>query len=456
MTPATTMHSGSMGKLYTATAVMQLVESGVLGLHDPINKYLRDFQVINPLGEREITFYDLLTHRSGLTNNNAGSDFAVPRSLAGHLRDGYSTPTFEEYKGTWLRRWAAKVGERFQYSNFGMATLGYLVEILNQEGLSFSDYVQRHIMDPLGMASSQFPPVQDAAHVRRDLFERMSTGYANIGPVDLPTPTIYFADYPAGTVVTTPGDHLRLLLAFQRGGEYNGHRLLKPATVRLMLTPQTDAPRRGPSVKIGLVWFLVNWGTPDEWFGHGGAHMFGWANASCVYPTQDFGLVLATNHWNMMPQLTGYGRSEPFLISQFILSWIKSDRAQPHPALPPHSWAWKRSYAVGMLMAEQLQGGLGMQSPLTDDMIEAMASRAQWRPTPGGETWDADGFRSGVRDMLSVDMTRPSIRAFVESYRLQVPAEELPLLFRELGSSGDPLLPYPGDPETAEAVLDAS
>ena len=66
-----------MGKTYTATAVMQLVERGVMELDEPINKYLKEFQVINPLGARDITLRDLLTHRSGLSGNTAGSE--LPR-----------------------------------------------------------------------------------------------------------------------------------------------------------------------------------------------------------------------------------------------------------------------------------------------------------------------------------------------------------------------------------------
>src|ERR1700730_16834262 len=63
MTPDTVLHSGSMAKPYTATAVMQLVESGMMGLDDPINEYLLQFKIDNPRGNRAITFRDLLTHR---------------------------------------------------------------------------------------------------------------------------------------------------------------------------------------------------------------------------------------------------------------------------------------------------------------------------------------------------------------------------------------------------------
>jgi CubicO group peptidase (beta-lactamase class C family) len=190
MTAATVTHSGSMGKTYTATAVMQLVERGVIGLDEPISKYLPNLPITNPLGERAITVRDLLTHRSGLTSNSAGATFDVPEPLEARLKKAYASPSMESYGGTLAARWTAKVGERWQYSNTGVATLGYLVQVMNPEHLDFSDYVQRHIMDPLGMRSSQYPPVQDAAHIRPDIRARLSTGYATLGPAEIPTPTV--------------------------------------------------------------------------------------------------------------------------------------------------------------------------------------------------------------------------------------------------------------------------
>lgn len=86
MTAETVFRTGSMGKTYTATAVMQLVEQAVLALDTPINSYLRageaPFEVTNPLGSREITIRDLMTHRSGLTSDAAGSELDPPAPLA--------------------------------------------------------------------------------------------------------------------------------------------------------------------------------------------------------------------------------------------------------------------------------------------------------------------------------------------------------------------------------------
>ena len=88
------------------------------------------------------------------------------------------------------------------------------------------------------MTSSQFLAVEDAAHAKPNIAKNLSKGYADFGPVHIPTPTVYFAEYPAGAIFTTPADNMRLLLAYSNGGKYNGYQLLKPETVRLMLSPQ--------------------------------------------------------------------------------------------------------------------------------------------------------------------------------------------------------------------------
>jgi len=429
MTPQTVTHSGSMGKTYTATAVMQLVERGVIGLDDPVNQHLKDFQITNPKGQREITFRDLLTHRSGLSTNAAGSRFAMPTPLAEHVKTGYSQKMFKSFHGTVLPRWGAKVGERYQYSNFGMATLGYLVEVTNPEGLSFSEYVQKHIMDPLGMTSSQYPPVQDAEHVRQDIFERCSSGYAQFGAVDIPTPAIYFADYPAGTVVTIPRDHIKLLLAYLNEGTYNGNKLLKPETVKLMLTPQIKgAPG---NVNLGLTWMLENIGQHDFNFNHGGAHMYGWTNNFRAYPKQELAIAIFTNHWPMMQNRY----KEHKIIFDFISTWLTYEEPDLKRTASDPSWAWKTSYVMGLIAVEQIKGTLGIEDELTGEMVEAMAKGAMLRSeSPNSISgWDPDGFRTGVEDLLQVTMTIPEIQAFVKSDKCRVSPDELHKIFRELG-----------------------
>jgi len=428
MTPKTVTHSGSMGKTYVGTAVMQLVDRKVIRLDDPINKYLKDFQVVNPLGERDITFRDLLTHRSGLASNGASSDFAVPVALGEHLKRGYATRYNEYWHGTVVPRWSAKVGEKVIYSNFGIATLGYLVEVTNPERLSFSAFVQKHIMDPLGMTSSQYPPVQDSVYVRPDIFARFSKGYAGFGDWFVPTPTIYFADYPAGTVVTTPGDHIRLLLAYLNGGAYNGQRILEPETVNLILSPQVT--NAWPNADLGIVWLLRNVGKKEFEFSHAGAHMYGWDNDFGAFPDLDLAFASFSNVWHMTGSSSIHQR-----ITDFLVQWHRYEGSSSRKAPAAKSWAWKTSYVAGLIMVENMKGRLGIQSPLTPSMIDAMATGTRMSPEARGDPalWDADGFGAGVSDMLKVEMTPEAVRAFLESDRMRIAPEELDILYREIG-----------------------
>jgi CubicO group peptidase (beta-lactamase class C family) len=436
MTAATVTHSGSMGKTYTATAVMRLVEQGILELDAPVNKYLSGWAIANPLGGREVTVRDLLTHRSGLAGNGAWSVLGTPRPLAEHLPAAYARERNDFYGGATVPTWSAKAGEKYQYSNLGIATLGYLVQVTNPEKLSFSDYVQRHIIDPLGMTSTQYPPVQDSAHIRPEIWAKMSRGYAGIGPLRIPTPAIYFEDHPAGTVVTKPADHVRLLLAMQHEGRYNGYQLLKPETVRQMLTPQQET---GATSSVGLVWNLANWDKPNRSFSHGGAHMWGWTNWFVDYPDLDLAIAVFMNQWSLPNDAQGGRYAEARLIFDFVRSWIERERAGTMRNLPARTWAWKVSYLAGLEMVEAVNGVLGIKEPISPASIEMMVRGAapRFKFGPDESLWDPAGFRAGLEDLFQAELTPAGVAAFFKSDRLQVWQEELPLLYLELGGRGN-------------------
>jgi CubicO group peptidase (beta-lactamase class C family) len=442
MTPDTVMHSGSMGKTYTATAVMQLVEQGRLALDGPINDYL-DFTVTNPLGARDITVRDLMTHRSGMVSNNATSTMSTPRPLGEHLKDSYEQSRHDFYHGTVLPKWTLPVGETFQYSNTGIATLGYLVERANSEGLSFSDYVQRHIIDPLGMTSTQYPPVQDAPYVRDDIKARFSTGYAGLGPLNLATPTIFFADFPAGCVVTTPGDHIKVLLAYLNKGQLADAQILQPDTIEQMLTPQVTAPMPSGVFELGLVWRLQDRGQPLEWFGHSGGHMFGWHNDYRGYPNLGLAVSVATNRWDMEWWRHTVLQPAPInTVCDFIAKWVAERRAgRPQPSQRPRPW--RVSYVVGLIMGDSLYGELSI-APVPPEGVETMARFAYADAETLSSLWDADGFRAGIADILGTDGSRDGIKTFMESDALQVERAELELLYREVGGMGQLPVPLEG------------
>jgi len=207
--------------------------------------------------------------------------------------------------------------------------------------------------------------------------------------------------------------------------------------VQQMLSPQQ---KLAPNVDGGLVFRLRNFGQPDFNFGHSGAHMFGWTNDFHAYPDQDFAVAIATNQWNMGVDLLSVAPS----IEDFISSWLKYEKAGAHKAArEPHTWAWKASYVMGMVMVERIRGGLGINRPITPEMVEAMSAEPKVGVTSSRakENWDRAGFRAGVEDMLKVEMKPAAIKAFVESDRIRIGPEELLPISKDLGATIS-LLPW--------------
>lgn len=138
----TNFNIGSIGKTFTGVAIMQLVEAGKLRLDDKLAKFLPDF----PFPEKDsITIQQLLNHSSGLSDYMEHEDYkqkmASIESIADILPLIYSQkPMFAP-------------GETFGYSNSGMVVLGAIIEKIS--GLSYPDYLQRHIFKPAGMKNSR-------------------------------------------------------------------------------------------------------------------------------------------------------------------------------------------------------------------------------------------------------------------------------------------------------------
>jgi CubicO group peptidase (beta-lactamase class C family) len=142
MTPATRFRIASNSKLFTAIAIMQLREEGKVGLDDPVVKHLPWFKA-RPAGEDDgpITIEQLLSHSSGM-QREAGDHWA-----------SYRFPTKEEIQRQYADRQAAFAPSvRWKYSNLAYAIAGFVVE--QASGLTWADYVERHIFKPLAMHDS--------------------------------------------------------------------------------------------------------------------------------------------------------------------------------------------------------------------------------------------------------------------------------------------------------------
>src|SRR5262249_43898316 len=146
---ATLIRAGSIAKLCTGIAVMQLVEQGKLDLDRDVNAYL-DFHIPTPAGGVPVTLRRLLTHRAGFEE---------------HVKGMFTRHSVPEPLGAWLARSLPPRlypgGDVPAYSNYGMTLAGYIVERV--AGESFAEYMDRHIFQPLGMAHTTFrQPLPDA------------------------------------------------------------------------------------------------------------------------------------------------------------------------------------------------------------------------------------------------------------------------------------------------------
>jgi CubicO group peptidase (beta-lactamase class C family) len=209
----TLFRAGSVGKLFTWTAVMQLVEQGKLDLDRDINGYL-DFE-IPPREGKPITLRNLMTHTPGFEE--------VLKNLV--TNDSTRLLAIGPYLKAWTPNRVFPPGEVPAYSNYGVTLAGYIVERVSGE--SYDDYIERHIFTPLGMTASSF---------RQPLPQRfradMSNGY-QVGS-GKPQPFELFAVSPAGAGAMTGADMGRFMLAHLQHGALGAERILKPETVQLM------------------------------------------------------------------------------------------------------------------------------------------------------------------------------------------------------------------------------
>jgi CubicO group peptidase (beta-lactamase class C family) len=135
--PETVFQSGSVGKQFTATAVMMLVEEGKISLDDSIAKYLPE----SPEPWKPITVRRLLTHTSGMTDYPKDFDFRRDYTEAELLTRAMQVPL------------AFAPGKKWSYSNLGYVTLGVLIHRV--AGQFYGDFLQERIFKPLGMTTTR-------------------------------------------------------------------------------------------------------------------------------------------------------------------------------------------------------------------------------------------------------------------------------------------------------------
>jgi CubicO group peptidase (beta-lactamase class C family) len=264
----TLLRIASVSKLFTWTAVMQLVEQGKIDLAANINDYL-DFEIPTSFPQ-PITMNDLMSHTAGFEEDN------FERQLL-------TTPDEKvrmDYLVTHMPAIVREPGKYVAYSNYGATLAAYIVQRVS--GMSFEDYLEQNIFQPLGMirTSAREPvPTQFEAD--------MAMGYNRIEGSDQIEP-VYYSKFPgAGTLTSTALDMSRFMSAFLQ----EGSPILKPETMSLMQSPLVTYHPRVDRILHGF--FEMNQNSLRI-FGHGG-DIPGFHSLLALIPEKELGIFISFN-----------------------------------------------------------------------------------------------------------------------------------------------------------------
>lgn len=263
---------GSVSKLFTDIAIMQLVERGLVDLDSSITTYLPEFQPQNPFG-KPITLRQLMSHRSGLVREPPIGNYfdAGGPSLEATVRSLNRTVL------------VYPPGTRTKYSNAGIAVVGYLLEHL--QGRPFAAYMRDAVLKPMGLLDSDF---ELSARIRSRLATARMWSYDGR---EFPAPTFELGMAPAGNMYAPVTDLAKFLKVLFAGGVAPGGRVLHKETLESMWQPQFASTGSRSGYGIG---FAISELAGLRRIGHGGA-IYGFATQLDALPEAKLGVAAVTS-----------------------------------------------------------------------------------------------------------------------------------------------------------------
>ena len=208
---------GSVTKLFTWTAVMQLVEQGRLDLNADVNTYLKSFQ-IPATYPQPITLKNLMTHSAGFEDRNVGTI----------AQGADNIEPLGDYLAHNMPARVRPPGEVTAYSNYGVALAGYVIEQVS--GMPFDDYIEANILNQLNMyhTTTRQPLPSDLAQDMSMCYTYADAGY------QAGDPFLYMQIQPAGAMRTTVTDMANFMIAHLQNGIFGDSRILQNATAEQM------------------------------------------------------------------------------------------------------------------------------------------------------------------------------------------------------------------------------
>ncbi|WP_417450976.1 serine hydrolase [Kordiimonas sp.] len=263
---------GSISKLFTDIALMQLVEEGIVDLNAPVSLYLPTFAPDNPFNS-DITVEALMSHRSGL----------VREPPIGNYFDANEPSVADVVESLNDTKLVYEPATKVQYSNAAVTVVGRIVEVMR--GQPFNEVIQTRILQPLGVEGSF--DQSDALNARMP--EAYMRRYHDR---PFPAPNFSLGISPAGNLYASMDDLGKFVWALLNNGQGAAGRILKANTLQQMWTPASGIhSARSREFGIG---FVVETFHGEKSVGHGGA-IYGFSSQLRLLPQSKLGVVASTN-----------------------------------------------------------------------------------------------------------------------------------------------------------------
>ena len=345
---------GSVTKLFTWTAVMQLVEHGKLDLQADVNTYLKEFK-IPATYPQPITMLDLMGHTAGFEETTEGMFTTRPEELT----------SLGVYLARYMPRRVFPPGQVPAYSNYGATLAGYIVEQISGE--TYEQYIEEHILKPLSMEhSTMHQPLPEP------LAPDMALGYFyNNGQYES-LPINWLQDIPAGALSASGADMGKFMLAHLQEGEYKGVRILEPETASLMHTQSYTLVPALPGYAHGFEESTIN---GRRLIGHGGKHLF--STLLELIPEEKTGFYVSYNAY-----ISPNTDEDPLtrLLAAFMNHYFPAPELEVDPAQGDKDPRTNESQ-LGRYSGFYMNSRMKYHNP---EKIEALYSMIWMRPDSGG------------------------------------------------------------------------
>lgn len=279
---STVFRIASVSKTFAATAIMQLVEQGKIGLQDDFTKYIKDLEFDNPF-DKPVTIEHLLTHTTGFEikdpkPEDLNADFEKVVEIDDYVRENMPSVVREP-------------GSVYMYDNFASMLLGLIVQDVS--GQPYEEYMEEKVFEPLGMENSDFLLT---GKLKDQLAVEYTAAHEKMEPYAV-TPTVM----PQGGMLSTAEDIGKFMIAFLNGGAIGSNRILSEQTVASMEEYRSEIHPLLPDTTYGFEapFQMPGAGASDKIISKGG-DLLGTSSYLFLIPEQNTGVFVTYNQQGVL------------------------------------------------------------------------------------------------------------------------------------------------------------